>query len=242
MQKIEKYTPLLIIVIFFICCVWNISTKIIGDEVIYLFSEITNVSYLDFIPGFSQVDYFYGHPPGYPLILRILLDISGQSILFAKLFNLTMSTFLIYGLYKLLTKSNNNNAVLFFIITIATNQLFITHSTMLYPDIPLFVCGVFGWLAYEKKNLKLFIFWMFLCLFIRESGMAFLAPPIIFSLFKKDRNQFDKKIILAGFSLTFLLGYSFSPTTLAMVHFLETRNFLSEVNKAFHFYQSIKIN
>jgi hypothetical protein len=233
MQKIEKYTPLLFMAIFFVCCVWNISTKVIGDEVIYLFSEMTNVSYLDFIPGLSQVDYFYGHPPGYPLILRILLDISGQSILFAKLFNLTVSTFLLYGLYKLLSKSNNKCAALFFILTIATNQLFITHSTMLYPDIPFFACGIFGWLAYEKKNIKSFVFWMFLCLFIRESGMAFLAPPVIFSIFKKERNEFDKKIIIAGFVLTLLLLLFFFTHYFSYGTFFGNKELLSRNEQGF---------
>ena len=233
MQKIEKYTPLLIMVIFFVCSIWNISTKIIGDEIIYLFSEITNVRYLDFIPGFSDVDYFYGHPPGYPLILRVLLDVSGQSIFFAKLFNLTMSTALLFGLNCLFNKSNDKSIALFFTLTVATNQLFIAHSTMLYPDIPFFVCGIFGWLAYEKKNLNLFIFWMFLCLFIRESGLAFLAPPMIFSLFKKDRNQFDKKIIIAGFSLTFLLGLFFFTHYISYGTFFGNKELLERSEQGF---------
>ncbi|TNF31103.1 MAG: hypothetical protein EP319_03095, partial [Deltaproteobacteria bacterium] len=233
MQKIEKYTPLMIMAIFFVCCVWNISTKVIGDEVIYLFSEMTNVSYLDFIPGLSQVDYFYGHPPGYPLILRVLLDISGQSIMFAKLFNLTVSTFLLYGLYKLLTNSNNKCVALFFILTIATNQLFITHSTMLYPDIPFFACGVFGWLAYERKNFKSFVIWMFLCLFIRESGMAFLAPPVIFSFFKKERNEFDKKTIIAGFVLTLLLILFFFTHYISYGTFFGNKELLGRTEQGF---------
>lgn len=236
MTKYEKYIPHFICLIFFIISLGHINSNVLGDEVIYLFPGIGEISYFDFIPGVANKDFFYGHPSGYPLLLRILSDISGGSIFVLKTFSLLISVLFLFTLIYLLPRKNRTLLGSLLIISLALNQLFITHSSMLYPDILFSFLGVLSWHFYRKENLGMFIVCGFLCLLVRESGLAFIAPVAIHSLLKFNKELFQRRVFISCLGLFFLLCLFFAVHFYSYGSFFGNEELLKRSGDGFSFF------
>lgn len=208
MNRVISLIPYLGSLLFLTISLERLSLPVIGDETIYLVNHLSSLSYLEFFPGFASADHFFGHPSGFPLLLKVLSDLSGNNlsvIRFSMVF-FTLCTF--HLLYVLIRKNFGATSAVMTLLLLISNQLFITQSVFIQPNMLYIFCGLMGWSFYQNENLKWALVFLTLSAWIRESGIAFTLA-IIFLEFKDKELLKNKQKLIYFFIPPILLSLFF---------------------------------
>lgn len=150
-MTLKNHLYLIPMVLFSIFCWSRLSYPVIGDEIIYLFPELDKLSFIELIPGFHQKDIYYGHPPLYSLTLGLFRALFGENFFPLRVFSLLTFFSCLYLIFNLLKESEGLLVAYWGFFTILFNQVLITHSTMILPDLLFTTLGLASWFFFQKR-------------------------------------------------------------------------------------------
>ena len=195
MYKIIRIFPFLGCLIFFLFSVSRLDLPVIGDETIYLMNHLSDISYMEFIPGFATADHFYGHPSGFPFLLKVLCDLSGDNLSFLRIIMILITTCSFLFIFNQIRNTFDELTAIITMLLFLSNQLLITQSVFIQPNMLFILLGLMGWFFYLNNKIKMAILTLCLSFWMRESGIAFTLA-LIFNELIRNPFRLDRKKIL----------------------------------------------
>lgn len=205
---LKEHFPFLIIVIGFFAFKYDqLFFTLFWDEPTYAIPVLTKE--FDIFLDDKEIYSYTPHIPGYSLLLYLAKSIFGNSLSSLRLYSFIIFSFILLGFYKTIRLENKSKGFnLLALITFILIPINIPFSTIVLPDMTVLCVGVWTFYLYRSNQTFAYIIFSFLGSYVFETCIAFIAPIIMFELYK----YLSKKTSLKDFVIYLvsplpLIGY-----------------------------------